>query len=47
LGCGAYLKELRRTKVGDFRIEDALSIEEFKTLYEKLKLPQITENESL
>ncbi|HMN32062.1 MAG TPA: tRNA pseudouridine(55) synthase TruB [Chitinophagaceae bacterium] len=28
LGTGAYLKSLRRTKIGDFKIEDALSIEE-------------------
>lgn len=30
LGCGAYLKELRRTHIGEFDVEDALSIEEFK-----------------
>jgi tRNA pseudouridine55 synthase len=30
LGSGAYLTDLRRTKIGDFRIQDALSIE--KTL---------------
>ncbi len=24
LGCGAYLEELRRTKIGDFRVEDAV-----------------------
>lgn len=28
LGTGAYLKSLRRTKVGHYRIEDALSIEQ-------------------
>lgn len=30
LGCGAYLKELRRTRIGDFRVEDALTLDEFK-----------------
>ncbi len=29
LGCGAYLKELRRTAIGVYRVEDALLIEEF------------------
>ena len=29
LGVGGYLKELRRTAIGDFKIEDALSIESF------------------
>ncbi len=29
LGCGGYLKELRRTKVGDFDVKDAFKINEF------------------
>lgn len=29
LGCGAYLSALRRTRIGDFRIEDAQNVEEF------------------
>lgn len=33
LGCGAYLRELRRTKVGEFNVEDALTIDEFKEHY--------------
>ncbi|MFH1049857.1 MAG: tRNA pseudouridine(55) synthase TruB [bacterium] len=28
LGCGAYLYNLRRTKIGDFSVEDALTIDE-------------------
>ena len=28
LGCGAFLNNLRRTRTGDYRVEDALSIEE-------------------
>ncbi|WP_127844525.1 tRNA pseudouridine(55) synthase TruB [Psychroflexus aestuariivivens] len=30
LDSGAYLSELRRTKIGDFKVEDALSISEFE-----------------
>lgn len=30
LGCGGYLKELRRTKIGNFKAEDALDIEGWK-----------------
>ncbi|MGB3466459.1 MAG: tRNA pseudouridine(55) synthase TruB [Cyclobacteriaceae bacterium] len=29
LGCGAYLKSLRRTKIGDFSVEDASDIDSF------------------
>ena len=28
LGCGAYLKQLRRTRIGDFKVEDALTIDD-------------------
>lgn len=31
LGTGAYLKELRRTKIGEYDIKDALDVEEFIT----------------
>lgn len=31
LGCGAYLSSLCRTRIGEFKIEDALSIEEFES----------------
>lgn len=30
LGCGAYLSGLCRTRIGEFKLEDALSIEEFE-----------------
>lgn len=30
LGCGAYLKSLVRTRIGNYKIEDALTIEEIK-----------------
>lgn len=29
LGCGGYLKSLRRTKIGDFSVEDAYDIDSF------------------
>jgi tRNA pseudouridine55 synthase len=34
LGCGGVLSSLRRTKIGNYSVEDALSVEEFK---ERLK----------
>ncbi len=37
LGCGAYLSKLRRTRIGNFTVEDAISMEEFVKMYsEKL-----------
>jgi tRNA pseudouridine55 synthase len=39
LGCGAYLSSLCRTRIGEFRLEDAMSIQQFE---EKIK--QQTEN---
>lgn len=29
LGCGGYLQELRRTKIGNYKVEDALSVDEW------------------
>jgi tRNA pseudouridine55 synthase len=29
LGCGAYLSRLCRTRIGEFQLKDALSIDEF------------------
>ena len=29
LGCGAYLSELRRTKIGEFNTDDAKTMEAF------------------
>jgi len=44
LGCGAYLQELRRTKIGNFEAKDALTPQEWKDLWKpKVKLPEITE----
>lgn len=33
LGCGAYLKALRRTKIGDFRIEDSYTVDEMADFF--------------
>ncbi len=37
LGCGAYLKELRRTKIGSFCVEDALTIDDLKEYFKSIK----------
>jgi tRNA pseudouridine55 synthase len=41
LGTGAYLTALRRTKIGDFEVKDALSVEEATTSFpsSKINLP--------
>ncbi|MGE5432118.1 MAG: tRNA pseudouridine(55) synthase TruB [Syntrophomonadaceae bacterium] len=33
LGCGGYLSSLRRTKIGDFNVEDAFTVDEFVSLW--------------
>jgi tRNA pseudouridine55 synthase len=35
LGCGGYLKLLRRTKIGFFDVEDALTVDDLKEYFEK------------
>jgi len=30
LGCGGVLRSLRRTEIGDFSVDNALTVEEFK-----------------
>ena len=37
LGCGAYLSALRRTRIGEFKVDDAESIESFVEHVTKLK----------
>ena len=37
LGCGGYLSELRRTRIGNFKVEDAMSVEEFVSSFTKEK----------
>ncbi|MGN6533046.1 MAG: tRNA pseudouridine(55) synthase TruB [Ginsengibacter sp.] len=34
LGCGGYLSELRRTRIGDFKAEDAITMEEFNSQFQ-------------
>jgi tRNA pseudouridine55 synthase len=38
LGCGAYLFNLRRTGVGDFNVDDALTIDEINNLFNEKSL---------
>lgn len=35
LGCGGYLSELRRTRIGNFKVEDAMSMKEFASSFQK------------
>jgi tRNA pseudouridine55 synthase len=37
VGCGAYLSSLCRTRIGEFRVEQALSIEQFEKQIEAMK----------
>jgi tRNA pseudouridine55 synthase len=37
LGCGAYLSGLRRTSIGDYKVNDAFEIEEFEKTISLLK----------
>jgi len=34
-GCGAHLKTLERTKIGNFKVKDSLTLEKFRLLLEK------------
>jgi len=44
LGCGGYLQELRRTKIGNFDAKDALSPQEWKDLWKpKARDVEVTE----
>jgi tRNA pseudouridine55 synthase len=36
LGCGAYLKELRRTRIGEHHVRDAIGVEQLHTLEAKI-----------
>lgn len=46
LGCGAWLSSLRRTAIGEFRVDDAVTIESFKDIYFSDKSETMIENES-
>jgi len=35
LGCGAYLTSLRRTAIGPYRVEDALTVDEFRDTFQQ------------
>lgn len=36
LGCGAYLSSLCRTRIGEFKLEDAMNMDDFRVMAEKL-----------
>ena len=40
LGCGAYLSSLRRTRIGAFHVNDAISVEDFEAAIKKRKNEQ-------
>jgi tRNA pseudouridine55 synthase len=40
MGCGAYLKDLRRIASGDFKIEQARTLAEFETLSAEGRMPE-------
>ena len=37
LGCGAYLSSLRRTRIGNFKVDDSMTMEAFETEVMKRK----------
>ena len=37
LGCGGYLSKLRRTRIGNFKVEDAMTMEEFEQSFSSIK----------
>lgn len=47
LGCGAYLSSLRRTAIGEYRVEDAVSIESFKEIYNSVSEEVNGEHENI
>jgi tRNA pseudouridine55 synthase len=40
LGCGAYLQELRRTKIGNFSVDDALAPLEWKNMWKQAAIAE-------
>jgi tRNA pseudouridine55 synthase len=43
LGCGAYLASLRRTQIGKFKVEDALTPEQYKAIWKPQPKPSVPE----
>ena len=43
LGCGAYLSELRRTMIGGYHVNDALTPEQFSAEYANQPRPELNE----
>jgi tRNA pseudouridine55 synthase len=46
LGCGAWLSGLKRTAIGEYRIEDAITLESFKEIYDRDRSEMMIENEN-
>ncbi len=46
LGCGAYLTSLRRTCIGEYRVEDAATVEELTTLARELRIKRFSKYEA-
>ncbi|HEX2866230.1 MAG TPA: tRNA pseudouridine(55) synthase TruB [Ignavibacteriales bacterium] len=46
LGCGGYLSALRRTKIGDFNVEDAFTVDEFVSLWHTRETMQPTDSQA-
>lgn len=46
LGCGAWLSSLRRTAIGEFSVDDAVTIESFRDIFNRDKSETMIENES-
>lgn len=44
LGCGAYLSSLRRTRIGTFRVENAVSIDTFEEIIKERKNRNLQQN---
>ncbi len=44
LGCGAHLIKLRRTQIGEHKVEDALTVEEFEKIFDYNYFKQKPEN---
>jgi len=41
LGCGGILSLLRRTGIGDYKVDDAIDLDEFKSWFDVVQRPQI------
>ena len=47
LGCGAYLSSLRRTRIGNFSVDNALSVNDFDTVIKERRSVTESQNKSV